>query len=385
MLTIFGLYASVYIYVRLTFSTFRTNVGASTLEMDTVDQADGPKEPMGSQSPRELNIHNFTPGPDTPPRHAGNKRHLSQRSDTSYRSTQPFAKALHRPAEKGYLAPSPEHPDEPGPSRSFDGAFDMLFSRTQRNGSCSSASSGSNNTNSPRESVAEREQRRQRLAINKQLRLLFIYPVVYVSMWLLPLVHQALQTAGYFKDHHAFPLKCFVAFTVPAQCAIDCWLFTVREQPWKFISGNRSKSFWSSFCFWQVWGTEEHRHDDYPWQANKFLSPETRYAYERREAEQKEAAEKWYNRGKDPKSPPQSAGFQSPAGSPRNSRPNIRTEFSWWDRLEAEALEEPEVLSPIGDHYSNAENGYGPINPTSPPMSPTNNLVDGSPPHLGRD
>lgn len=244
-------------------------------------------------------------------------------------------------------------------AHSLDGAFEYFFTR-------SSSSETPDNNDTPaepdplaiQESEAEKEQKRRRLAINRSLRLLFIYPLVYVGMWVLPLVVHCLQYTDYFEHHRAFPLRCFTAFTIPAQCAIDCWLFTIRERPWRYIPESPEKTFWASFKFWNRWEREKlAKQRAYTmstskdeWRGNKGLSIESRRAFERREAEQKEAAERWLNRGSiapvAPLSPNAGAantpevllnGY-SPAGS--SSTEGRSKELEWWDRMEKKALEE---------------------------------------------
>src|SRR5690606_3377620 len=170
----------------------RTNAGSSTLEMETVEfpaPEAGQPTPPPLQRPHGLHVHNLLPESS-----GSTPRQQSQRSDCSYRSNLPFAKAFSRATqEKGYLAPEPAEARRS--HHSFGHAFEFILPTLQRPcsyrpGSVSSASGGQPQQ-SPSESMADKEMQLRRLQISRQFRLLFIYPVVYVAMWLLPLTSQA--------------------------------------------------------------------------------------------------------------------------------------------------------------------------------------------------
>lgn len=76
-----------------------------------------------------------------------------------------------------------------------------------------------------------------RAAILRQLRLLFIYPVVYVLMWIFPFISHCMQYSDYFAMHPPFWLSIVVTCSLALQAFADCLIFTWREKPWRRVSG----------------------------------------------------------------------------------------------------------------------------------------------------
>lgn len=91
--------------------------------------------------------------------------------------------------------------------------------------------------------------RRRQIAIRRQLRYMFIYPAVYMLMWVLPFVGHCFNYSDHYSRYPIFAINTFVVVFLPLQCAVDCWLFAYREKPWKYIPGSRG-TFWNSFAFW---------------------------------------------------------------------------------------------------------------------------------------
>jgi G protein-coupled receptor GPR1 len=99
-------------------------------------------------------------------------------------------------------------------------------------------------------SLGDRAQRQRRRAIQRQLRILFIYPIVYMLMWLIPFVSHCLSYSDRFAQHPVFAIslmssfcQCFMGF---ADVSVFCW----RERPWRHIPGSDG-SFLGSFAFWR--------------------------------------------------------------------------------------------------------------------------------------
>lgn len=82
-----------------------------------------------------------------------------------------------------------------------------------------------------------------RNAILGQLRLLFIYPVVYVLMWVFPVVSHCLQYSDYFAVHPPFWLNVVATCSLALQAGADCAVFSWREKPWRRVrrNGGREK------------------------------------------------------------------------------------------------------------------------------------------------
>lgn len=90
----------------------------------------------------------------------------------------------------------------------------------------------------------------RRRAIQRQLRLLFIYPLVYMILWALPFAAHAMNYNDHFAQHPSFPLQ---ALNIFCQCflgTVDVTVFCWREKPWCHIPGS-SGTFLGSFCFWR--------------------------------------------------------------------------------------------------------------------------------------
>ncbi|KAG0123815.1 G protein-coupled glucose receptor regulating Gpa2-domain-containing protein [Tuber indicum] len=322
LVTILILYASIYIYVRMKFRTFRSHVGASTLEMDTVDLA-VPESPKDERGLPQLDDHGLIP---TSP--VSDSRQVSNASD------QPFAKLMMMPqtiAEKLNFPPACSSEPRPwaydgdeAPSRR--GSLPASIANPEGGTGSSSEISHGNKVRGGTADGASAELRRRRIAISRQLRLLFIYPLVYALMWVPSLVSNLLQYRDQFVRNPNFPLACMVAFTIPIQCAVDCWLFTIREKPWRYIPESNGKSFWSRYGFIRGEGFNNIDGGDGEdgWRNRKNMSFAARKAYERREEERREAAELWLQR-QDEK------GRLSSGSSPSAPAEPKKTYRSWWD------------------------------------------------------
>lgn len=91
---------------------------------------------------------------------------------------------------------------------------------------------------------------RRHKIIKRQIRFLFVYPLVYLLTWIVPFVNHCLQYHDGYAAHPWFPLSCASTTIIALQCTIDCWLFGYREKPWQHINSG-SITFWQSFLFWR--------------------------------------------------------------------------------------------------------------------------------------
>lgn len=108
------------------------------------------------------------------------------------------------------------------------------------------------------DNAATRAIAQRRRAIQRQLRLLFIYPVVYLIMWCLPFVAHAMNYSNYYAQHPIFAIS---ALSIFAQCimgTVDVCVFCWREKPWAHVPG-ADGTFWGSFKIWKFGGSWEHR------------------------------------------------------------------------------------------------------------------------------
>lgn len=96
----------------------------------------------------------------------------------------------------------------------------------------------------------------RRRAIQRQLRLLFIYPVVYMMLWIVPFISHCMNYSDYYAQHPVFVISAMNTF---CQCFLgfaDVYVFCWRERPWKHIPGSDG-TFLGSLCFWRFSGQLE--------------------------------------------------------------------------------------------------------------------------------
>lgn len=321
------LYASIYIYVRTKFRTFRTSAEGGSIDVDTIDLV--PPEPL-DEIPRlpSLDVHGLIP-----PSSAAGSRRPSNIGD------QPFPKALLPPfIDRTNLSSSCGSHN--GDSRR--GSFPTLFAMTG-----STTDQAISNKKRLFNDTANAETRSRRISISRQLRLLFIYPLVYTLMWVPPLVSNAMEFTEKYVHRPSFFLHCVVAFTIPFQCFVDCWLFTIREKPWRYIPETQRGNWMTRYGF-GVGNCAGNSADigaedggDEGWRTRKHMSFEARKAYERREEEKKEAEEEWLA---------------------RDAVGRKRRDMAWWDAHERhleQDYDDESIVESEADELSRIENGEG--------------------------
>ncbi|KAI0999800.1 hypothetical protein K3495_g8398 [Podosphaera aphanis] len=196
---------------------------------------------------------------------------------------------------------------------------------------------------SPRQMSAKVEIIATRDKIRRQLRFLFIYPLVYVGMWIVPFVTHILQYEDRYALNPPFALTCVTTVCTCIQAAVDCWLFSTREKPWRHIPGSDG-SFCGSLKFWTGWDCARNIIPQTgPGKTRDEMVREARVAYQRRDDEM--------------------AQRRNQIESPRvNSEPYQKSPRSWWDLDKngdfgtLSSAEENSML--IGQ--ANSENGVGP-------------------------
>ncbi|KAG0652501.1 G -coupled receptor GPR1 [Hyphodiscus hymeniophilus] len=139
--------------------------------------------------------------------------------------------------------------------------------------------------NSRGQNMAVSEMLRTREKIRRQLRLLFIYPLVYMAMWVVPFVSDILQYDDRMAVNPPFALTCVTTIFMCCQAAVDCWLFSTREKPWRHIHGS-DESFWGSLKFWSGWSGVRRKKTSFgPGKTRDEMVRDSRAAYQRREEE----------------------------------------------------------------------------------------------------
>ncbi|KAK5210920.1 G protein-coupled receptor gpr1 [Exophiala xenobiotica] len=77
--------------------------------------------------------------------------------------------------------------------------------------------------------------KKTRMAIRKQLRYLFIYPLVYIIVWTFPFIYQVQLYNSYGVQHPTFWLILMQAIMLSSQAGVDSVLFSWTEKPWRRI------------------------------------------------------------------------------------------------------------------------------------------------------
>lgn len=99
-------------------------------------------------------------------------------------------------------------------------------------------------------SHAQRHMMQERIRIHRQLRLVFIYPLVYILMWLIPFIYHCMTYKDYWAAHPLYWLSLLATICVTSMGAVDCLIFTLRERPWRHIPSSDG-SFFGSFVVWR--------------------------------------------------------------------------------------------------------------------------------------
>ena len=98
--------------------------------------------------------------------------------------------------------------------------------------------------------VAARAMQGRRQAIQRQLRLLFIYPVMYLLLWMFPFIAHCFNYSNYYAQHPFFALTVLSIFCQNIMGFCDVCVFCWREKPWRHIPGSDG-TFLGSFLFWR--------------------------------------------------------------------------------------------------------------------------------------
>ncbi|KAK8207982.1 G protein-coupled receptor gpr1 [Zalaria obscura] len=117
---------------------------------------------------------------------------------------------------------------------------------------------------------------RQRM-IQRQLRLLFIYPCVYMIFWVIPFVQHCLNYSDYYANHPIYQISAIATFCQTFMGFADCLVFSWRERPWRHIPGSDGTVL-GSFCFWRFGKTDvlpRYNNDDEGGSGSESLSTST--------------------------------------------------------------------------------------------------------------
>ena len=86
---------------------------------------------------------------------------------------------------------------------------------------------------------------RQRRFISRQLRLLFIYPLAYTLMWVIPFVQHCTFYQDRWAQYPMYALRVANMLCITLMGFVDCVIFSMREKPWRSIDSSDG-TFWGS-------------------------------------------------------------------------------------------------------------------------------------------
>jgi G protein-coupled receptor GPR1 len=95
--------------------------------------------------------------------------------------------------------------------------------------------------------------KKRRRAIQRQMRLLFIYPVTYLMVWTIPFVYHSFNYSDKYAAHPIPILALLSTFCLTIAGTVDCVVFGWREKPWQHVPG-ADGTFLGSFKFWSFYG-----------------------------------------------------------------------------------------------------------------------------------
>lgn len=125
---------------------------------------------------------------------------------------------------------------------------------------------------------------RNRDKVRRQLRSLFVYPLLYLVMWIFPLVNQVYgytTATGYSSSNRPRWVYVLSLVSLAVQGAADSAVFTTREKPWRYTAG---EGFWASVGWGWGWSSRGWRRDGVGRTREEVLV-EVRNARARRKAE----------------------------------------------------------------------------------------------------
>ena len=73
----------------------------------------------------------------------------------------------------------------------------------------------------------------RRTIAERQMKLIFIYPISYVFLWIAPLVVHAMDLKYGTSRRPVMWITFIAAFMQPFNCTVDTLVFLLREKPWK--------------------------------------------------------------------------------------------------------------------------------------------------------
>lgn len=113
----------------------------------------------------------------------------------------------------------------------------------------------------PVQSGGQLSQSKRRQRIHRQLRLIFIYPLVYTLMWLIPFALHCMNYWDKYAHHPVEALRVGASLCISLMGFVDALIFSLREKPWCGIESSDG-SFWGSFVFNRRHGEDVERYKE---------------------------------------------------------------------------------------------------------------------------
>lgn len=94
----------------------------------------------------------------------------------------------------------------------------------------------------------------RRVQIMKQMKVIFVYPVSYILLWMFPFIHQC-----YILRHDgkvtwsSYTWYAMAAFFQAFNCTIDTLVFLYRERPWTLTVARVDPGMRFSYSLWRHW------------------------------------------------------------------------------------------------------------------------------------
>lgn len=95
----------------------------------------------------------------------------------------------------------------------------------------------------------QRQMAQKRARIHRQLRLMFIYPIVYLLVWIIPFINHCMTYQDWFARRPIWWLVLLNVICITSMGAVDCLIFSIRECPWRHIPDSDG-TFLGSFVWW---------------------------------------------------------------------------------------------------------------------------------------
>ncbi|KAF2121470.1 G protein-coupled glucose receptor regulating Gpa2-domain-containing protein [Lophiotrema nucula] len=253
---IVGLAAAIYAHVGFAFRTFSNADGKpsiSTMQsiLSTMDIEEGTlSELQPSEPPEEQAIAE---------QRASSVDHdilASHRASAAHSSLICMLDTHPETLETGGRSqslPSSPHSGVPPTSRNdfakFKSGFPTLPASAVQGSQPDNESRNTSPLSGAPQSQAHKNMMHQRSRIHRQLRLLFIYPLVYILMWLIPFINHCMQYQDRWAAHPLYWISLLSTICITLMGTVDCLTFTLRERPWRHIP-NSDGSFFGSFLPW---------------------------------------------------------------------------------------------------------------------------------------